>query len=206
MQNKMIPLTVANTLDQATKQRIEAKPNQTLKQAVQAQNLAPQGAFDVYDQLGKVISGNNVANHRDATVYVGVAKVAGGAVPKDRVQELQVEYPSLKPVRQHTSRNGTGMFVLRFPSEGKTRSGFWETVIYCPNALRGAMYGYVLNHDEILRPPKTAQLSLVPIPGTKRQGKKICHGSIMTMIDHTLNDPVNRVNAYINHILNLLNE
>jgi len=80
MQNKMIPLTVANTLDQTTKQRIEAKPNQTLKQAVQAQNLAPQGAFDVYDQLGKVISGNNVANHRDATVYVGVAKVAGGAL------------------------------------------------------------------------------------------------------------------------------
>jgi len=80
MQNTMIPLTVANTLDQTTKQRIEAKPNQTLKQAVQAQNLAPQGAFDVYDQLGKVISGNNVANHRDATVYVGVAKVAGGAL------------------------------------------------------------------------------------------------------------------------------
>ena len=36
MQNNMIPLTVANTLDQTTKQRIEAKPNQTLKQAVQA--------------------------------------------------------------------------------------------------------------------------------------------------------------------------
>ena len=80
MQNNMIPLTVANTLDQTTKQRIEAKPNQTLKQAVQAQKLAPEGAFDVYDQLGKVISETNVANHRDATVYVGVAKVAGGAL------------------------------------------------------------------------------------------------------------------------------
>ena len=80
MQNNMIPLTVANTLDQTTKQRIEAKPNQTLKQAVQAEKLAPQGAFDVYDQLGKVISNTSVANHRDATVYVGVAKVAGGAL------------------------------------------------------------------------------------------------------------------------------
>ena len=67
MQNNMIPLTVANTLDQTTKQRIEAKPNQTLKQAVQAQQLAPEGAFDVYDQLGKVISETSVANHRDAT-------------------------------------------------------------------------------------------------------------------------------------------
>ena len=80
MNNKMIPLTVANTLDQTTKQRIEAQPNQTLKQVVQEQNLAPQGAFDVYDQLGKVISNTSVANHRDATVYVGVAKVAGGAL------------------------------------------------------------------------------------------------------------------------------
>ena len=79
MQNNMIPLTVANTLDQTTKQRIEAKPNQTLKQAVQAQKLAPEGAFDVYDQLGKVISNTSVANHRGATVYVGVAKVAGAA-------------------------------------------------------------------------------------------------------------------------------
>ena len=40
MQNNMIPLTVANTLDQTTKQRIEAKPNETLKQAVQARKLA----------------------------------------------------------------------------------------------------------------------------------------------------------------------
>ena len=51
MQNNMIPLTVANTLDQTTKQRIEAKPNQTLKQAVQEQNLAPKGSFDVYDPV-----------------------------------------------------------------------------------------------------------------------------------------------------------
>ena len=65
MQNNMIPLTVANTLDQTTKQRIEAKPNQTLKQAVQAQKLAPEGAFDAYDQLGKVISNTSVANHRE---------------------------------------------------------------------------------------------------------------------------------------------
>jgi hypothetical protein len=79
MMNTMIPLTVANTLNQTAKQRIEAKPNQTLKQVVQAQKLSPEGDFDVYDQMGKVISNQSVANHRDNTVYVGVAKVAGGA-------------------------------------------------------------------------------------------------------------------------------
>jgi hypothetical protein len=116
MQNTMIPLTVANTLDQTTKQRIEAKPNQTLKQAVQAKNLAPQGAFDVYDQLGKVISGNNVANHRDATVYVGVAKVAGGAFKSASLAKLkQSEYPSMRHVNQHSTRSSVGAFVVNLP-------------------------------------------------------------------------------------------
>ena len=56
MMNTMIPLTIANTLDQTNKQRIEAKANQTLKSVIQQQNLAPAGQFDVYDQSGKVIS------------------------------------------------------------------------------------------------------------------------------------------------------
>ena len=53
MQNEMTPLTIANTLDQTNKQRIEAKSNQTLKAVIQQQNLAPAGQFDVYNQLVK---------------------------------------------------------------------------------------------------------------------------------------------------------
>ena len=79
MMNTMIPLTVANTLDQTNKQRIEAKPNQSLKSVIKLQQLAPAGEFDVYDQAGKVISNEHASQHRDSTVYVGVAKVAGGA-------------------------------------------------------------------------------------------------------------------------------
>ena len=78
MMNTMIPLTVANTLDQTNKQRIEAQPNQTLKSVIKLQQLAPAGEFDVYDQSGKVISNDKASQHRDDTVYVGVAKVAGG--------------------------------------------------------------------------------------------------------------------------------
>ena len=112
MQNNMIPLTVANNLDQPTKQRIEAKPNQTLKQAVQAEKLAPQGAFDVYDQLGKVISNTSVANHRDATVYVGVAKVAGGAFKAASLSKLKrSEYPSMRHINQHSTNSSVGAFV-----------------------------------------------------------------------------------------------
>ena len=50
MMNTMIPLTVANTLDQTNKQRIENKPNQSLKSVIKLQQLAPAGEFDVYDQ------------------------------------------------------------------------------------------------------------------------------------------------------------
>ena len=39
--NEMIPLTVANTLNQTMKNRIEAKPNQSLRQVIRNQNLAP---------------------------------------------------------------------------------------------------------------------------------------------------------------------
>ena len=79
MKNEMIPLTVANTLDQSQKQRVEIPQNASLKQAIENLNLAPKGQFDIYDATGSVISNSNAAAHRDSTIYVGVAKVAGGA-------------------------------------------------------------------------------------------------------------------------------
>ena len=104
MQNEMIQLTIANTLDQTAKQRVEVQGNQTLKQVVQQRNLAPNGSFDVYDQVGKVITNQAAANHRDATVYVGVAKVAGGAIPggldlddDDDGWDLDDDMPPVKP-------------------------------------------------------------------------------------------------------------
>ena len=74
----MIPLTIANTLDQSMKTRVEV-PDTTVKQAVKHANLAPKGNYDVYDSAGVIISNNNTRNYRDSTVYVGVPKVAGGA-------------------------------------------------------------------------------------------------------------------------------
>ena len=79
MNNEMIPLTVANTLDQSQKKRVEVPQNASLKQAIQDMKLAPKGQFDIYDATGSVISNSNAAAHRDSTIYVGVAKVAGGA-------------------------------------------------------------------------------------------------------------------------------
>ena len=142
--NEMIPLTVANTLNQTAKNRIEAKAGQSLKQAIQNQNLAPKGQFDVYDQNGKVVSNEGVSKFRDRTVYVGVAKVAGGGIPRERLKELKIEYPSLRPVKQHLTRKEAQMIRVRFPSDGHTKSGFWDIVIYCPNASSSLMHAYVI--------------------------------------------------------------
>ena len=56
MMNNMIPLTIANTLDQSTKKRVEVAANQTVKEAVRQNNPTVMETFDVYDGDGKVIS------------------------------------------------------------------------------------------------------------------------------------------------------
>ena len=115
MMNTMIPLTIANTLDQTNKQRIEAKANQTLKSVIQQQNLAPAGQFDVYDQSGKVISNDVASQHRDGTVYVGVAKVAGGSVAASDFRQLSVGSPSIRHINQYSSKQNVGAFVVNLP-------------------------------------------------------------------------------------------
>mgnify|MGYP007000140800 len=114
----------------------------------------PEGQFDVYDQNGKVVSNDAVSEFRDRTVYVGVAKVAGGGIPRERLKELKIEYPSLRPVKQHLTRSEAQMFRVRFPSENQTSSGFWDIVVYCPNASSALMHAYVLNFKEIIRNPR----------------------------------------------------
>ena len=115
MMNTMIPLTIANTLDQTNKQRIEAKASQTLKAVIQEQKLAPAGQFDVYDQSGKVISNDNAAQHRDSTVYVGVAKVAGGGILVNDFSKISRGFPSIRHIKQYSSEKSVGAFVVNLP-------------------------------------------------------------------------------------------
>jgi hypothetical protein len=115
MMNTMIPLTIANTLNQTNKQRIEAKASQTLKAVIQEQKLAPAGQFDVYDQSGKVISNDNAAQHRDSTVYVGVAKVAGGSILMKDFSKISRGFPSIRHIKQYSSEKSVGAFVVNLP-------------------------------------------------------------------------------------------
>ncbi len=217
--NQMIPLTVANTLDQSVKQRIEARGQQTVKQAVQEAKMAPQGQFDVFDGLGKVVSNQPVDQFRDKTIYIGVQKVAGGAggIPLERLNELRVEFPSIQSVRQHANSTHTDMVVLQFPSDGKTSSGVWRLAIHCSSISSGLPHSYLLNHQEVTNRPSVsifagnaprvgyATGSSKKLPGTNKIAHWICHGQILTVLNHLGNDPITRMGAYINHIQNLLN-
>ena len=150
MKNQMTPLTIANTLDQSNKQRVEVDSQQTIKQGVRAQNLAPKGNFDVYDQFGKVISNQNAGQFRDATVYVGVGKIAGGAGLRmsdfDRLKA--VDFPSMDFVKQHSSRKNVGAFIVKLPgvvSHQNSAKRMYTVLIDVRDFPSSTPQSYVLN-------------------------------------------------------------
>ena len=220
MNNEMIPLTIANTLDQSMKTRVEV-PDTTVKQAVKHANLAPKGNYDVYDSAGVIISNKNTANYRDSTIYVGVPKVAGGAgIPLNRLDELASDYPSLLPVRMHTNNKYTEMVTVRLPSNDKTSSGFWKVAIHCPNANNGLPHAYILNKEEMKQGVRKASIysgnppsgvtyargASRNLPGTNKPANWLCHGNVLPSLNQIGKDPIKRINGYINHVINLLNE
>jgi len=220
MNNEMIPLTIANTLDQSMKTRVEV-PDTTMKQAVKHAKLAPKGNYDVYDSAGVIISNKNTRNYRDSTIYVGVPKVAGGAgIPLNRLDELASDYPSLLPVRMHTNNKYTEMVTVRLPSNGKTSSGFWKVAIHCPNANNGLPHAYILNKEEMKQGIRKASIysgnppsgvtyargASRNLPGTNKPANWLCHGNVLPSLNQIGKDPIKRINGYINHVINLLNE
>ena len=220
MNNEMIPLTIANTLDQSMKTRVEV-PDTTVKQAVKHAKLAPKGNYDVYDSAGVIISNKNTRNYRDSTIYVGVPKVAGGAgIPINRLDELASDYPSLLPVRMHTNNKYTEMVTVRLPSNGKTSSGFWKVAIHCPNANNGLPHAYILNKEEMKQGIRKASIysgnppsgvtyargASRNLPGTNKPANWLCHGNVLPSLNQIGKDPIKRINGYINHVINLLNE
>lgn len=219
MKNTMISLTLANTLDQSSKRRVEVSSQQTVKEAVDGLNPNGLVSFNVYDGFGNVVNHQPVLDYAESTLYFGVGKVQSGGVPRERLGELQIEYPSIQPVKQWTDRKQSKMFLVRFPSNGRTESGFWEVVIHCPDAGRALMHAYVLNFNEISghvgvslypNPPSVHYASgagngFIPGSSTTR-GHWVCHGDIKPHLDRLGNDPIARVGAYINHIQNLLNQ
>tara|TARA_B110000003_G_scaffold273537_1_gene311499 strand:+ start:828 stop:1499 length:672 start_codon:yes stop_codon:yes gene_type:complete len=219
MTNKMITITMVYTMAKDDEMCFEAMPNQTLLEVFNSHIKIRDGtSFEIFDHFGNVISENIANDYRNQVVYFSPKRICGGGIPRDRLKELKIEYPSLRPVKQHLSRREAQMFKVRFPSENRTKSGFWEIVIYCPNASSSLMHAYVLNFNEIIRQPSVSLFANPPstsygqgsgngtIPGSKRRARWVCHGNILPHLNQLGSDPIIRVGAYLNHIQNLLNQ
>jgi proteasome lid subunit RPN8/RPN11 len=143
MNTQMIPLTVANTLDQTSKQRIEIPSGITVKQAVVQSKNAPQGEFDIFNGNGQVISGRSVDDFKDSTIYVGVKKVAGGAkkantafpaiVPREIIEQTTAFTAPRGALEMggiligHIDNNGNNVVVCGFfPEQREASSGYCE--------------------------------------------------------------------------------
>ncbi len=101
---KTVMLTLSNSMDQTRKIRVEVPEGTTVRQAARDAGIFPDGAFDVYTAEGDTVTNERAEGHRDATLYVGVQKVAGG-----NEQEMQLD-----PV---DAPRKTIMFVSAFDPE-----------------------------------------------------------------------------------------
>jgi hypothetical protein len=101
--------------------------------------LAPQGAFDVFDAAGRVVSNEKASQLADENVYVGVQKVAGGSnfervgLTDEEFGNLKVMYPSMQVVKQLRLANGQiGGFIFNLRgvySHSNTKEQMFRLII-----------------------------------------------------------------------------
>ena len=78
-EERMVQLTLSNAVDQTQKILVEVPAGTSVAQAARDAGIAPQGSFDVFTPGGEAVTQASVDQHRDAVLYVGPQKVAGGA-------------------------------------------------------------------------------------------------------------------------------
>ena len=89
IEDDTIMLTLSNSMDQTRKIRVQVPRGSTVEQAAREAGIFPGGAFDVYTAGGDTVTNERADNHRDATLYVGVQKVAGGNEPEMPLDPVQ---------------------------------------------------------------------------------------------------------------------
>ncbi len=93
-----VQLTLSNAVDQTQKIRVEVPAGTTVAQAARDAGIAPKGSFDVFTPGGEAVTQASVDQHRDAVLYVGPQKVAGGAEEFILEPEPGVEVAAGPPV------------------------------------------------------------------------------------------------------------
>jgi len=216
---KNVLLTVSSALDQGEKRRIEVSSGKTVSQAIKDEGIAPSGNFDVFDATGQVVSDQPVTQVAEETVYVGPKSVAGGAlgVPLDRLNELQHDFPTLLPISNFNIGNLGKMLIVTIPDRnGRTRSKLFRCILHFEGDSNTPPTPYVLDWDtECVNGngnvhPGGRRLhgydnSKATIPGTNKQGFWVCYGDFGQIYSRLDDDPITRINAFLNHLVHLLN-
>ena len=96
--NRMVQLTLSNAVDQTQKIRVEVPAGTSVAQAARDAGIAPKGSFDVFTPGGEAVTKASVDQHRDAVLYVGPQKVAGGVGEFVLEPEPGVEVAGGQPV------------------------------------------------------------------------------------------------------------
>ena len=219
---KNIFLTVSSALDQGQKRRIElssSSGNKSVVQAIREEGIAPKGNFDVFDSTGRVISDQKVKDFKDQRVYVGPQKVAGGAigVPLNRVSELRYDFPTFMPLNDRIVGNKAKMAIVVLPDNtGKTKSSLFRCLLHFQGNEDTPPTPYILDWDKERKNNSPyihgagASLhdydkSKKTIPGTDKLGFWVCYGNYGHIYSMLEKDPIVRINAFLNHLINLLN-
>jgi hypothetical protein len=175
----------------------------TVRACAESSGLTPRdgSAWDVFDDMGRVVTDEMADGLVGKTLWISPAAIGGGAgVPVDRIDELRTDYPSLRAVRGREVNGSVQMFVLRLPDgENRTDDGHYECVV---DVSSGPMT-YVLNW-----PPGKGQhphvYTQATVPGTRRSCLSVCQGNVNQILAASA-DPIEKIGAYLNHIISVLN-
>jgi hypothetical protein len=172
--------------------------------------------WDVFDDFGRVVSNEPAENYIGKTLWINASAVGGGAgLPIERLDELRTDYPSLQAVRQHVSGNETQMIVVNLPdNRNRTKKGHYQVAIHVTDPINQVPVTYVLNIDDVTKrayimPGGTSgaryDQSKKLLPGTNQAAWWVCHGSFSQKYGAMEKDIIQRIGAYLNHIISVLN-
>ncbi len=214
---KAIQITLSNALDQSDKRLIEIGPSQTVRQAVVDAKMAPSSQFDVFSSVGEVVT-NRLASQVDGeTLYVGPARIAGGSkhLTLDGIRVLSIDFPTILPVHEMILNNSVQMFSVRVPDKSnRTKNGFYQLAIHCPDPANQMPSAYVLNRDDVLKSRYITQggttganydYSTKKLPGTNRDAWWVCNGNFEPTYTAISKNIVAQISGFLNHIISVLN-
>ena len=134
---------------------------------------------------------------------------SGPGMPRERLAEVRVDYPSIKPIKQFCDSDWVRMFSVSIPDRRGRGEGHFLTIVCCDGLLDTMPSAYVINWNYSDR-EHTHLWKSIQIPGTTRDSFWVCDGSYYGRFQPIYNglekDPIIRVLAYLSHIFQVLND